>query len=93
VSVTTNAQGIASVSFTANTTVGSVPLSASVPGASSGFSGTIYVSQGATFWTMANALPVIATAAAATVAGVTVVAKQEKNQSVSPTLPAPVIRP
>jgi hypothetical protein len=93
VSANTNAQGIATVTFTANTTIGSVPLSASVPGATAAVSSTIYVSAGAVFWTMATALPVIATAAAATVAGVTVAAKQDKNEPVSTSLPAPVIRP
>lgn len=93
VTANTNAQGIASVTFTANTTVGSVPLSAAVPGATAAFSGTIYVSAGAVFWTMATALPVLATAAAATVAGVTTAAKQDNKEPVSATLPAPIIRP
>ncbi len=59
VSVTTNAQGIASVSFTANSAVGSVPISASVAGASTAFTGTIYVVAGAAFWTTATTLTVI----------------------------------
>jgi hypothetical protein len=93
VSANTNTQGIATVRFTANTTIGSVPISAGVAGATTAISGTIYVSAGAAFWTMATALPVIATAAVATVAGATVAAKQDKKEPVSTTLPAPVIRP
>ena len=93
VSANTNVQGIATVTFTAKGTVGFVPISASVPGATAAFSGTIYVSAAAVFWTMATALPVLATAAAATVAGVTVAATQNKTQPVSATLPAPVIKP
>ncbi len=95
VSVTTNAQGIASVSFTANSTVGSVSLSASVLGATTPFTGMISVAAGAAFWTTATALPVILTAVGAAAVGTTVAITQDKKEPVSnvTTLPAPVIRP
>ena len=89
----TNAQGIATATFTANTAFGASSLyTVSIPGTAASFTGSITIIS-AGFWTLATALPVLATVGAATAVGASVVATKDKPQPVSQSLPAPVIKP
>lgn len=90
VTTTTNAQGVATVSFTPSTPAGSAPVTASIPGTGASWTGTVSVLQ-AGFWTASAALPVLATAGAA--AAVTAVTVANKGKGGPKVAGPPVIKP
>ena len=70
VSIQTNAQGIASVPFTAGANPASTEITATVENTRASWTGTISVAKAAGFWTPLNTTLVIAAAAAGTGLGV-----------------------
>jgi hypothetical protein len=91
VTVTTNAQGMASTTFTAGPSTGSNTISATVEATRDSWSGTINVVQ-AGFWTLRNRLMVMGAAAAAVGAGVAVSAAGGDDERLTP-IPPPDVRP
>ncbi len=89
----TDAGGIASVDFTAGTDAGSGSVSATVEGTTATWVGTISVLKVVPgFWSPQNALPVVATAAAAAAVGVAVTVGKDDNLPVRAT-GSTIIRP
>ena len=91
--VFTDAQGIASVNYTAGTDAGSGTVTANVEGTDATWVGSISVLKVVPgFWSAQNAIPVIATAAAAAAAAAAVSASKDDKLPVTAT-GATIIRP
>jgi hypothetical protein len=89
----TNAQGIATVSFTPGAQAGSAPFTATIQGTNIQLSGQIVIAKPIpSFWSFQNAGPVLATAAAA-VAVTTVAATANEDSLKIQAVGRPVIRP
>jgi hypothetical protein len=89
---TTNAQGVASVSFTANNQVGSGSVTATVQGTTFSWTGTITVLKApAGFMSIQNAGPVFGVVAAVAAAAIITITNRE-DKKINP-IGAPVIRP
>jgi hypothetical protein len=85
----TDAQGVAAVPFNAGAVAGSTSISASVPGANSANNNVVVVDDD--FWTKRNAIPVLATAAAAIVAGVVVYLNREEKLPIKGSAPTQIV--
>jgi len=95
VTVNTDAQGIATATFNAGDVAGSVSITATVQGTTYSWTGLLTVAKFVPgFWTVQNALPVFATAAAGIAAGAaTAVTKgSDREQPIKP-VGGPIIKP
>lgn len=86
VTVTTNAQGLATTSFTAGQSAGGTSISATVPGTNASWTGEIKVNSSSGFLNPTN-VAILAAAAAGIIATVVVLAN--RNQSREPILARP----
>ena len=92
ITINTNAQGIATVAFTAGDTTGTTTVSATVEGTRASWTGNISIEKAAGFWTLRNSLIVAGAAAGAGIAiGIAATNDGERDPIVA--IPPPVVRP